>query len=207
MKSFNTTDCFLEDLENEILHTNQQLLNSKREKDGFLCSVNFMKIAFSKNLLDDIRFLYKSSEQSLFKARHADVILRGMLEQVIEFIYLLKHTELIKDYMGLNVDITKLTTCNPVEGMHKLGCKRFSGGRKSVSEMAQNIGEKRSSQNDTPLYGLYQILSEQCHNSYFFTNLDDVKEVETGQKPLTLTKEQALYIVIIVERFMETYRQ
>lgn len=207
MESFNIIDSFLEDLGNELSHTNQQLLDSTRRKDDFLCSVEFFKIVFSENLFADVKFLYKSSGQSLFKARHADIILRDMLEQVIEFIYHMKHTELITDYMGFNIDTTKLNTCNPIEGIRKLGSKRFSGGRKSVSEMAQDIDEKRSSQNDISLYEIYQILSEKCHNSYFFTNLDDVEEVETGQKPLTLTEEQALYIVIIVGRFMETYRQ
>lgn len=207
MKSFNITDSFFEDLGNEISHTNQQLLDSMGGKDDFLCSVECFKIVFSENLLDDVKFSYKSSGQSLFKARHADIILRDMLEQVIEFIYHMKHTELITDYMGFNIDTTKLNTCNPIEGIRKLGSKRFSGGRKSVSEMAQNIDEKRSSQNDISLYELYQILSEKCHNSYFFTNLDDCEEIETGKKPLALTEEQVKCIEKIVGRFMETYRR
>lgn len=207
MESFQITDNFFEGLENEISSINQQLLNSMKGKDDVLCSVEFIKIAFSENLLDDVDFLNKSSGQSIFKARHANIILRDMLEQVIEFIYLMKHTELITDYMGFNVDTTRLTTHNPIKGIHKLGGKRFSGGRKSVSEMAQDINEKRSSQNDISLYELYQLLSEECHNSYFFTNLDDVEEVETGKKTLALTEEQDQYIVIIVGRFMETYRQ
>ena len=176
-------------------------------KDDFLCSVKFFKIAFSENLLDDVYFLNKSSVQSIFKARHANIILRNMLEQVIEFIYLMKHTELITCYLGVNFDTTKLTTRNPIKGIHKLGSKRFGDGRKSVSEMAQDINEKISSKNDIQLYDLYQLLSEECHNSYFFTNLDDFEEVETGKKTLALTEEQAQYIVIIVGRFMETYQQ
>jgi len=207
MESFHITDNFFEGIENEISSINQQLLNSLKRKDNFLCSVEFIKIAFSENLLDDVEFLNESSGQLLFKARHANIILRDMLEQVIEFIYLMNHTELITDYMGANVDTTRLTTHNPISGIHKLGSKRFNGGRKSVSEMAQDINEKRSSQNDISLYDLYQLLSEECHNSYFFTSLDDIEEVETGKKTLALTEEQAQYIVIIVGRFMETYRQ
>lgn len=207
MESFHIKDDFFEGLEAEITSINQQLFNKLKEKHDFLCSVEFIKIAFSENLLDDIEFLNTLSGQPLFKARHANIILRDMLEQVIEFIYLMKHTELITDYMGFNVDTTRLTTHNPIKGIHKLGSKRFSGGRRSVSEMAQDINEKKSSQNDTSLYELYQLLSEECHNSYFFANLDDIEEVETGKKTLALTEEQVSHIIIIVGSFMEVYRQ
>ena len=95
-------------------------------KDDFLYSVEFIKIAF-------IEFLNTLSGQPLFKARHANIILRDMLEQVIEFIYLMKHTELITEYMGVNVDTSKITTRNPIKCIHKLGSKRYSGGRKSVN--------------------------------------------------------------------------
>lgn len=207
MESFHIKDVFFEGLENEITSINQQLFNEMKGKPDFLCSVEFIKIAFSENLLDDIEFLNTLSGQPLFKARHANIILRDMLEQVIEFLYLMKHTELITEYMGINVDTSKITTRNPINGIHKLGSKRYSGGRKSVSEMSQDINEKKSSQNDTSLYELYQLLSEECHNSYFFANLDDIEEVETGKKTLALTEEQVSHIIIIVGSFMDVYRQ
>ena len=120
MESFHITDDFFESLENEISSTNQQLFNTMKGKDDFLYSVEFIKIAFSENLLDDIEFLNTLSGQPLFKARHANIILRDMLEQVIEFIYLMKHTELITEYMGVNVDTSKITTRNPIKGIHKV---------------------------------------------------------------------------------------
>lgn len=207
MESFHITDGFFEFLENEISSINKQLLDSTKEKDDFLCSVEFIKIAFSTNLLDDVEFLITLSGKPFFKARHANMILRDMLEQVIEFIYLMKHNELITEYMGVNVDTSNISTHNPINGIHKLGSKRYNVGRKSVSEMTQDINEKEFTQNDPSLYELYQLLSEKCHNSYFFENLKDIEEVETGKRILALTEKQWYYIVIIISSFMEAYRQ
>lgn len=207
MESFHITDDFFESLENEISSLNQQLFNSLKGKDNFLCSVEFIKITFSENLLNDVKFLNTLSGEPLFKARYANIILRDMLEQVIEFIFLMKHKELLPDYMGFNVDTSKLTTHNPIKVIHELGRKRYSGGRKSVSEMADDINEKKSFQNGTSLYELYELLSEESHNSYFFANMDGIEQVATGEKVLALTEDQAHYLVLIVAYFMKVYRQ
>lgn len=196
-----------EDLQNEISSINQRLLDKLKGRKDILNSVEFIKISFSDNLSEDIELLNTLSGNLLFKVRHANIIMRDMLEQVIEFIYLMKHNELIAEYVGANVDITKLSTSNPIKGFHKLGNERFKGGRKSVSEMAQDINEKKSAPNRPALYELYQLLSEESHNSYFFTSLNDVEETETGKEILALSEEQAQNLMIIIERFMETYRQ
>ncbi len=66
MESFHITDDFFESLENEIPSTNQQLFNTMKGKDDFLYSVEFIKIAFSENLLDDIEFLKNFTPLTLF---------------------------------------------------------------------------------------------------------------------------------------------
>lgn len=73
--------------------------------------------------------------------------------------------------------------------------------------MAKDIGKKKTSENQPALYDIYQLLSEECHNSYFFSNLDSLSETEDGKEKLALTEEQAQYLMIIIERFMEVYRQ
>lgn len=118
----------------------------------------------------------------------------------------MKHNEMIAEYVGANIDISKLSTTNTIKGLHKLGSNRYKNGRKSVSEMAQDINEKSNTSNRPTLYRLYQLLSEESHNSYFFTSLNDVEEIETGKEILILSEEQARDLMIIVERFMETYR-
>lgn len=52
-----------------------------------------------------------------------------------------------------------------------------------------------------------RYLSEECHNSYFFSNLDNLGETENGEERLALTEEQTQYLKIIIERFMDVYRQ
>lgn len=135
------------------------------------------------------------------------MILRDMVEQVIEFIYLMKHPDLIAEFMGDKIDNSKITANTPVKSTHRLGNERYSGGRKSVSEMARDIGEKNLSERQPALYDIYQLLSEECHNSYFFSNLDNLSETENGEEKLALTEEQAQYLMIIIERFMDVYRK
>ena len=48
-------------------------------------------------LLEDINFLTTLSGEEIFKPRYAYMVLRDMVEQVIEFIYLMKHPDLIAD--------------------------------------------------------------------------------------------------------------
>ena len=74
-------------LEEEISMTNQQLLKSLQGKEEILNTVEFIKISFSESLLEDIEFLNNLSGNPIFKIRHAYMVLRDMLEQVIEFIF------------------------------------------------------------------------------------------------------------------------
>lgn len=192
-------------LEEEISMTNRQLLKSLQGKEKILNTVEFIKISFSENLLEDIEFLNSLSGNPIFKIRHADMILRDILEQVIEFIFLMKHPDTISDYLGLNIDDNSEKSSDPIKEIHKIGCKRFKDGRKSVSAMAKDIGEKESSSNRITLYDIYQLLSEACHNSYFFAGLDDAETAETGKEFVALSEEQVQQLIIIIGYFMETY--
>lgn len=198
----------LESLCGEIVSINKILMNRVLEREGnILFSTEYIKFSFSKHLLEDINFLTTLSGREMFKPRHAYVILRDMIEQVIEFIYLMKHPELIAEFMGDKIDISKISMSSPIKSTHRLGSERYSGGRKSVSEMAKDIGEKNPSEKQPALYDIYQLLSEECHNSYFFSNLDNLSGTENGKEKLALTEEQDQYLVIIIGRFMEVYRQ
>ena len=117
----------------------------------------------------------------------------------------MKHPDMISDYLGLNIDDNSEKSSDPIKEIHKIGSKRFKDGRKSVSAMAKDIGEKEFSSNRMALYDMYQLLSEACHNSYFFAGLDDVETVETGKEFVALSEEQVQYLMIIIGCFMETY--
>lgn len=198
----------LEGLCGEIVSINKRLIDRVIESgDNILFSPVYIKFSFSKHLLEDINFLITLSGEEIFKPRHACMILRDMVEQVIEFLYLMKHPDLIGEFMGDKIDNSKISDSTPVRSTHRLGNERYSGGRKSVSEMARDIGEKKTSEKQPALYDVYQLLSEECHNSYFFSNLDNLEETENGEEKLALTEEQTQYLMIIIGRFMDVYRQ
>lgn len=73
--------------------------------------------------------------------------------------------------------------------------------------MRSIVNEKNSTVDHIALYDIYQILSEECHNSYYFSNLDMLDEMKNKERKLALTEEQAQYLVIVIGRFMEVFRQ
>ena len=151
----------------------------------------------AKNLLQDLQ----SRNERMF------LLIRDVLEQVIEFIYLLKHTDLIEQFFGANINTGDLDEENLIDEYLHFGGKRYNGGRKRVFQMASSINENASVDNTLSLYDIYRILSEQCHNSYFLSTLDDIEEIETNKKAVALTEEQLTYLMIIISRFMEAYRK
>ncbi len=196
---------FLDDIYDEINTTNNEMfefLKSKPKRKQILCTTTFLKIAFSSNILEDITLLNALDGNSLFKKRHANLIIRQMVEQVVEFCYLMQNQHLIKEYMGMNIPLKKLPS-NPEKALTYFSSKRFSNGRRPISKMAHDIGEKGSD----GLYGIYSILSEETHNAYFHANGDMLDEIETGKEPLALTKLQISFITIVLCRFMEAYRE
>ena len=77
---------------------------------------------------------------------------------------------------------------------------------KQYLKWRRTINEKKSSPGRPALYEIYRLLSEECHNSYFFARLDDFKEARDHSEILALSEDQAQHLVIIVMRFMEAYR-
>lgn len=197
----------LENLKKEISDINKILFDKLQNSPNFLYSTEFLKISFSENFLNDIEFLNEMSGTPNFKVRYANMIIRDVLEQVIEFIYLLEYPELIEQFMGGNIETDDFDEDKFIEEYLQFGGKRYAGGRKRISEMASSINEKVSVNDTLSLYDIYRILSEQCHNSYFLSNLDDIDEVETGKKTVALTCEQLTYLMTIIGRFMEAYRK
>ena len=209
MSGFKIKSDIIEKICGEICEKNKKMVDEMLKKGGeMLYSPEYIKYSFSEHLLEDIDFLQMLSNCENLKTRYAYIILRGMVEQVIEFGYLMRHTELIPEFMGSKIDsnkINKNSNNKIIKSVHKMGSERYSEGRASVSKMADEIGEKRSNGNQMSLYEIYQILSEECHNSYFFANLENIEGIEAEEKPLT--EEQVQYLIIIIGRFMDIYRK
>ena len=167
-----------------------------------LTSVEFLKILFLSNIREDVEFLSRTEN---LKVRYGNLIIRNMVEQLIEFKYLIKHPELIEDYMGNNIQINvDTTTTNEVNTLLKMGQGRFTNKRKHISEMAKDINEDLSDV-DLSLYDIYRILSDFGHNSYYFSCLDDVDEVE-GKVPVRGIQEyQKSFLDIIIDKFIQTF--
>lgn len=210
MDGFTLELSFYKNLKNEIAQKNKEFLSVLQESDNILHTKEYLKIAFSEDLLNDVDFLTTLSGNDKFKTRYADLIIRNLIEQVIEFIYLLKNPEKIPDFIGSNYNDENFSinynggklSDNYIESFRRFGSLRYSKGRPSISKMADNINEKRSHSDTISLYELYVLFSEDCHNSYYFSTLTALG----GKEPCALTEYQTGFLITIVDRFLKAYR-
>lgn len=122
----------------------------------------------SKYVVEDIRHFIKWGARRLPR-RYTDEILRNLCEQIIEYKYVCKNPERIKEYFGDNIDIS--SDDDVIVAYKKvLGERRMSGMRK-VAKKAENIGalkDEESTVGDTlSLYRIYEITSTKYHHSYY----------------------------------------
>ena len=161
----------------------------------------WVKMNFIKHFTEDVFFLNDYSEDKSFSQRNGNLIIRNMLEQLIEFLYLLKNPHHAEEYLGLTINFEEFERKQSlVKKQELLGEKRYNKDgiiRPSVVEMANDIGEKSSNHENLTLYKMYQILSEQCHNSYFSSLLDDVHNVHNSIPNSGLNENQISIIHIM----------
>ena len=153
------------------------------------------KANFIKNLLEDILFLIDSDGQMNFCIRNGNLIIRNMVEQLIEFLYVLRHQELIEEYFGEK--ITGPIPADVVQLSKGLGKLRFESRRKTIKEMAEDINQFKNSSGEMTLYDLYIMLSETCHNSYFISWLETVERIRLGKKEGALSSLQIELLRVI----------
>lgn len=183
----------------------QAMVISVQELDAFAGTekkhICWVKMNFIKHFTEDVFFLNDHSEDKTFSPRNGNLIIRNMLEQVIEFLYLVKNPHRAEEYLGLTIDFEEIERKQSlVKKQELLGEKRYNKNginRPSVVEMANDIGEKSSNNKNLTLYKLYQILSEQCHNSYFSSLLDDVHNVHNSISNSGLNENQIKTIHIM----------
>lgn len=184
-------------------------------------NVHWIKANFIKHFTADVFFLNDHSEDRTFSHRNGNLIIRNMLEQLIEFLYLLKNPHRIEEYLGFTVDLGNFDNNQSlIEKAKFLGEQRYNKEpiknrrhgkeqniRPSVYEMAENIGEVRSPEGTLNLYGLYQLLSDECHNSYFSALLADIHRVHHSTQTCGLRKTQLITVMIMIAIVLKEFNQ
>ena len=205
-------EAIIDALAQAITSSVQELDDSTGTEKEHIC---WVKMNFVKHFAEDVLFLNDHSEDNTFSRRYGNLIIRDMLEQLIEFLYLLKNPQLAEEYLGLTINIKALNRKKSIVVKEELlGKKRYNKGmasRPSVSDMAEAIGEKSSGNGNLTLYKLYKILSERCHNAYFSSLLDDVNKVHhsipTGGLSDGQIKDVLIMIAIVLGEFKYDVKQ
>lgn len=156
----------------------------------------------SNCLIEDIDTI-QHLKDSGFSNRYIDAIIRNMCEQVIEYLYIMKHQELIPIYFGRNLKEEFDEQEDLFEIIKQTGQARF-GNRKSVKEMAKDIGECISDGDKISLYDIFSIKAELEHNSYFHEIFDIVGEIEDEEDEETESLDY-MFMFFILRAFLDVY--
>lgn len=166
-----------------------------------------LKMHFIKDFSDDVIFLNNLCERVDFYYRYGYLLIRNMLEQLIEFLYVLKNTHLVDEYLGLKIDLDSLKEKHtPVEGERKFGKLRYLNKRPSIYDMTEDIGERVAQDGAFSLYDAYCVLSEKCHNSYFDSLLAEFNKAGANTPTTGLNDEQMLLLNAIIACVLIEYK-
>ncbi len=157
----------------------------------------------SKCLIEDIDTI-QYLKDSGFSNRYIDVIIRNMCEQVIEYLYIMKHQELISIYFGKNLKEEFDEQEDLFKIIKQTGQARF-GERKPVKEMAEDIGECKSDDDKISLYDIFSIKAELEHNSYFHQIFDIVGEIEDEEADEETDSLDYMFLFFILSAFLDVY--
>ena len=152
--------------------------------------------------MEDVETIYELKSKK-FSDRYTDFIIRNMCEQVIEYIYIMKHPELIPEYFGNEIN-DEWNGKNLFKGLKRTGGARFKE-RKSVSEMSVDIGEKTSNDEKISLYDIYSIKAEFEHHSYFQHLLNTICYVNDENEGESKDEMDYVYLIYILTAFINTY--
>lgn len=163
-------------------------------------SKEMISFVVSECLMEDVETIFKLKNEG-FSDRYTDCIIRNMCEQVIEYIYIMNHSELIPEYFGENIK-DEWNGTNLFKGLKRTGGARFKE-RKSVSEMSVDIGEKISDDEKISLYDIYILKAEFEHNSYFHHMLNTLCYVNDENE--SAEEMDYMYLIYILVAFIKTY--
>ncbi|MBQ9610601.1 MAG: hypothetical protein IJV15_14305 [Lachnospiraceae bacterium] len=148
---------------NKIEADNKALLEKIKE-NPVLDRVECLSVHFSCCMCEDIDFVLELMEKNS-KDRYIYSVIRNICEQAIEYKYLCKHNEYIKEYYGGNIlekYSEKTTDINKLKAL--MGDDRYSIKR-NIRGWAKDIGEDDDSNanDDMSLYTIYQLSSTEYH--------------------------------------------
>ena len=186
-----------------IQKNNSLYLDTLSNLTNVLSSEEFFKIQYGSIVSEDVELFLKIYKSKYISYRHALIILRSLVEQIIEFKYLIHNQSYREKFIG---DIEyKPSEEFSVSGFRQLGSRRFKNGKISIAKMAGNISEKKDSEEKLSLYSIYIILSEKVHNLVFHNILNTIGMLEEGEQTEKFVEENEIFIVFILNSFMETY--
>jgi len=158
----------------------------------------------SESLIEDIDTIQHLKENG-FSNRYTDAIIRNMCEQVIEYLYIMKHQELIPIYFGENIKEKYDEQGELFKALKQTGQARF-GKRKPVKDMAMDIGEDESDDDKISLYDIFSIKAELEHNSYFHQIFDIIGEMEDGENESEeVDSSDYMFLTYILNVFSDVY--
>ena len=176
--------------------------------------ISLFRMNFIKKFTDDVFFLNDHSGQKDFRVRYANFILRNMVEQVIEFLYISKNSKLVDEYLGSEILKKKATidaNSTTAEALKIYGERRFATRRERIAQMAEEINERYATlENCLTLYDVFTVLSDRTHNSYFSSLLDDFAKDFSDDHYIGLTVEQVRYLnflIIVVLMTFDDFKQ
>ena len=211
-------DSFIEETNNN----EKLLINYTGEHITSLGATAFL---FSTCIIDDLDMVEQMKKQDV-DHRYSDAIIRGICDQVIEFIYLYKNPSLLSEYYGTDrteEELEQIVNDDDIfTSIRKIsGDKRYSK-RRNIRDMAVSIGEEKGTGDALALYEIFQYYSVLFHSAYRENMMDIIGEVEKETEAETEeaeteeaeaeeveTEENAdldyLMMTVILTRFFETY--
>lgn len=169
-----------------------------------LATQEMLSLWVSNCLIEDIDTIHRLKDSG-FSNRYIDAIIRNMCEQVIEYLYIMKHQELIPIYFGENLKEKYDEQEDLFKVFKQTGQARF-GKRKSVKEMAVDIGEYKSNDDKISLYDIFSIKAELEHNSYFHQIFDIIDKIEDSENVSEeVDSLDYMFLIYILTAFLDVY--
>ena len=192
---------FLEML-NTVLDESVQKYKNTTDK-----SIELFRMSFIKKFIEDVWLLNDLKMDNSCYKRTVYLILRNMLEQLIEFIYLQKNPQYIEEYLGEQVDTVPFfdELHDIVKMSRALGKQRYISNRPLISSMAKSIGEYDSETGSLSLYDLYIVLSETCHNSYYMSLIDEYNSANKADNAGPTSSDQKNILVFMINVVLQKY--
>lgn len=195
---------FIESVEYDVENFNNKFMDTLKNKNdnNIIATRENLSIFFSEGLIEDSSTIL-SLHASKFSKRYIDYIIRGMVEHVIEYKYLIQNETLISEYFGSKVKDKK---SNITKMMRNISQDRYENGKLDVKAMAKAINEDLTygKTKEMSLYDIFSIISGQSHNAYYHSYLYLSENKGEG---IGLDTSHIIYLITIISKFMEDYKK